>query len=80
MTPFGRVLRLNTIYWGNLIPSAMQASITVNRVFFAPLVRMVTVDMPFFSIVLSAGKSKVNGVWSALTMSESGIRIFSDAL
>ena len=55
-----------------MVPSAIQASITVNLFFPAPLVRMVTVDVPFFSIVLSAGRSKVNGVWSALPMSESG--------
>ena len=55
MTPFGRVLRLNTIYGGNFVPSAIQASITVNC-FSVPLVCMVTVDVPFFSIVLSAGK------------------------
>ena len=39
--------------------------------FSAPLVRMVTVDVPFFQTVLSYGKSKVSGVWSALPMSES---------
>jgi hypothetical protein len=55
---FGIVFLLNITYGGNFLPSAVIASITVQRCSSHPLVRVITLFPPFPSIVVFVGISK----------------------
>jgi hypothetical protein len=56
------VVLLNTMYGGNLPPSAVHANITVNLFFSFPVFVMLVDFALFVVIVVADGKSNVIGV------------------
>ena len=52
--------------------SLIHPPLHLSKVISWPVVCMETEDVPFFSMVMSDGRSKVSGVWSALPMRDSG--------